>query len=119
LRAGPADAERARELSAPLPAHTAMQSAFGLSACTDLTRATGAARCAEADAKRTPRRALDAVEGHAHRTPLAADAAFARLESAARESGSETIAVRAAERAAYFRRERRAAAGSGWGGGAN
>ena len=116
LRGEPADVEAAREICAQLPTYQTTQSAFGLSACPELTRASVAARCREPDVNRALRRALDAIEDHAHRTPLAADAAFARLEVVARETQSDVIAVRAAERAAYFRSERRAAAGGAWGG---
>ena len=116
LRGEDADVERAREICELLPAHEATQSAFGLSACLELTRACVAARSAAPDASRALRRALDVVEDHAHRTPLFADAAFAWLALAASEIGSTAIAVRASERADYFRSERRAAAGSAWGG---
>lgn len=116
LRGEPVDVGHASEIGAALPAHLVTQSAFGLSACPELTRASVAARANDTDAGRALRRALDVVEDHAHRTPLAADAAFLRLASAAREVESSAIAVRAAERAAYFRSQRRAAAGSAWGG---
>ncbi len=109
LRGEAGDAERARESCARLPQQTDRESAFGLSTCVELVRASIDARAL--------RRALDAVEEHAHRTPLAADTAFARLAAIARDVANPAIAVRAAERATYFRSERRAAAGSAWGGG--
>jgi DNA-binding SARP family transcriptional activator len=116
LRDAAGDAQRAREMCARLPQQTHRQSVFGLSACVELTRARVEAVNREPAAERALRRALDVVEDHAHRTPLSADAAFDRLAAAARAFGSGAIAVRAAERAAFFRSERRAAAGSAWGG---
>jgi DNA-binding SARP family transcriptional activator len=116
LRNGADDVDRACELSFGLPSHTDRENVFGLSACAELIRAIAEASKHKPDAARTLRRALDAVEEHAHRTPLLADAAFARIASGARAIGNDAIAVRAAERASYFRGERRAAAGSAWGG---
>ena len=119
LRGAAGDTVRARTMCARIPQQTDRETAFGLSICAELVRAGVDARERDPAAAHSLRRALDALEDHAHRTPLTADAAFARLAGAAREIGSDAIAVRASERAAFFRTERRAAAGSAWGGRGN
>jgi DNA-binding SARP family transcriptional activator len=112
------DIEKAQALYGAWHPRRAFQSVMGLSWCSALARACIDARVGAPDAPLSLRRALDAVEEHARRTPLEADVAFARLAAAAREAGSEHVATRATERAAHYRFLRRAAAGAAWGGGA-
>jgi len=111
----PSDDEAARAASDALPPDVAPQSVLGFSTSAPLVRACVAARRRDPDAFSALRQALDAAEGHARRTPLEADVAFARLSNAARETSEEAVAVRAAQRAEHYRAARRAAAGAAWG----
>ncbi|HYK52442.1 MAG TPA: AAA family ATPase [Candidatus Eremiobacteraceae bacterium] len=86
------------------------QDLVGWSDCSALARARVAARERSGGASNLLRRALNALEENARRTPLDADRAFGRLADAAREVGELAIAERARQRAVYYASVRRAAA---------
>jgi hypothetical protein len=115
-RNGPGDGEAAHELTTRLDEATLAQGTIGWSDCVELARACVAARLHMPTAVSLLHRTLNVIEENAHRAPLDADHAFARLAQAASEIGDTAVANRGWARSKYFRSRRLAAAGAAWGG---
>lgn len=106
------DVEHADELVTMLAPISDVQDTVTWSRCAYLTIAEVSARTGSATAGVALVRALDAVEANARRTPLDADRAFAKLETAARICGDREVERRAALRRDHYHARRIAAAGS-------
>jgi DNA-binding SARP family transcriptional activator len=111
-----ADTDAAHELALSLDESASPQGAIAWSDCVDLAQARVAARMRRSDAATLLRRTLNTLEENAHRAPLDADRAFARLAEAASDVEDAVVANRARARAQHYRSLRRAAADTEWGG---